>query len=82
MRRRTGGRTLYNQCRTLTANVRRRRELELLRAWHKTLGDHGVQSRLARVLDVSRQTVHRDFNIIIDKAKRDRRCPVCASGLA
>jgi DNA invertase Pin-like site-specific DNA recombinase len=57
-RRAAGGRRHYNAIRTLNAQTRRVAVIELL---HKHGRAHGVQTRIARELGVSRSTISRDI---------------------
>ena len=76
--RRANGRRHYNALRQFQALIRRHALLELLASGrYGSLGDHGVQTRLAAVLGVHRTTVCRDIQVLLQQAREHRACPLC-----
>ena len=74
--RRAGGRRRYNAQRHEEAIQRRLRILEIVGAkW--VLNPHGMQTQLAKALNVNRSTINRDFEALREEWRHTRICPVC-----
>lgn len=74
--RRAGGRRRYNAQRHEEAIKRRLRILEIVGVdW--VLSPHGMQSRLAKILNVNRSTINRDLEALRVEWRHTRICPVC-----
>jgi hypothetical protein len=73
MRKRACGRRRYNAVRSLLKMLRRQEVLELLEAWGF---GHGVQKRIAQVLNVHPSVVSRDIQALSPFVEN---CPCCGS---
>lgn len=77
--RRAAGRARFNSLRTIRADHRRFRLLQLANDRNVPLTGYGVKTMLAAELGVDPSTISRDVQRIYRDAAMAHRCPVCGT---